>query len=184
MKLRKKLRYLYYRAVRSHGEPRQVAMGMAIGVAVSLTPTPGHTPLAIAVAALTGQSKLAAAVGVWVNNPVTMPIVYPGAYALGAWLLGRPLHLPGGFLKAITSFSSLASGLLLPAWLGCAVLAVPLGAATYWLTYQGVVAYRLKARARRASLPHRWHWNEERGWHRLSRHANAAEGQERARDAH
>lgn len=174
MKLGKRLRYLYYRAMRSHGEPRQVAMGMAIGVAVSLTPTLGHLPLAVALAALTGQSKLAAAVGVWANNPLTMPFVFGSAYAVGAWLLGYPLQPPGGFVRAVTHLSSLTSGLLLPLWLGCAVLAVPVGAIAYWLTFQGVVAYRLKARVRRASQPHRWHWSDERGWHRLARHGEDA----------
>jgi uncharacterized protein (DUF2062 family) len=168
MTVKKRLRYLYYRAVRSHGKPREIAMGTAIGVAVSLTPILGHTPLAIALAALTGQSKLAAALGVWANNPLTMPFLYGAAYAVGARLLGYPLHPPGGFLRALTHLSSLTSGLFLPLLVGSLTLAIPLGALTYWGTYQAVVAYRLRARSRRESQLHRWHWNEELGWHRLS----------------
>lgn len=178
MTVKKRLRYLYYRAVRSHGKPGEIALGMAIGVAVSLTPTIGHTPMAIAAAALTGQSKLAAAAGVWFNNPLTMPFLFGASYATGASLLGYPLKPPGGLLHAMTHLSSLTSGLLLPLWLGSALLAIPLSAVTYWVTYQAVVAYRLKARSRRENQLHRWHWSEDLGWHRLSRrdHQGAPEG--------
>lgn len=166
--MRKKLRYLYYRAVRGRGSPRELAFGMAIGAAISVTPTLGHTPVAVALAAVTGQSKLAAAAGVWVNNPVTMPFLYGLAYAVGAWFLGKPLRPPSGFLHAMTNLASLTSGVLLPLWLGSVLVGIPLGAATYLATYWAVVTYRKRKAERRSGRQHRWHWTEERGWHRLT----------------
>ena len=143
-------------------------MGMAIGAAISVTPTLGHTPVAVAIAALTGQSKLAAAAGVWVNNPFTMPFLYGVAYATGAWLLGVPLRPPSGFLHALTTLSTLTSGVLLPLWLGSVLVGLPLGAATYWTTYWAVVAYRRRRAERRSKRLHRWQWSEEEGWQRLT----------------
>lgn len=180
MKFQKRLRYLYYRAVRGHGKPREVAMGMAIGASISVTPVLGHTPVAVAIAALTGQSKLGAALGVWVNNPVTMPFLFGASYVVGALVLRYPLRPPGGFLYATTHVASLTSELYLPLLAGSLILALPLGAATYWLTYQGIVAYRLKKRERRAKQLHRWHWTADRGWHRLTGVKEGQEGEHRA----
>ncbi|NTU60538.1 MAG: DUF2062 domain-containing protein [Deltaproteobacteria bacterium] len=180
MRFQKKLRYIYYRAVRGHGKPREVALGMAIGAAISITPVLGHTPLAVALAALTGQSKLAAALGVWVNNPLTMPFLFGASYTAGALVMRAPLTPPGGFLHAATHVASLGKAIYLPMLVGSLILALPLGAAAYWLTYQAVVTYRLKKRERRASRLHRWHWTAERGWHRLA----AVEGHDGERRAH
>lgn len=166
MSIRKRLRYAYYRAVRNHGEPSEVAAGGAVGMAVGLTPIVGHTPLAVAIAALTGQSKLAAALGVWVNNPVTFPFIYGGSYVIGAWMLGYPLTPPGGFLGACAHLGSFTSKLFLPLLLGSLILAIPVSLAGYWVTYKAVLAYRRNARRRRSERTHRWLWHPERGWHR------------------
>jgi uncharacterized protein (DUF2062 family) len=175
MKFQKRIRYIYYRAVRGHGSPRQVAMGMAIGAAISMTPVLGHTPAAVAIAALTGQSKLAAALGVWINNPLTMPFLFGASYAVGALVLRYPLRPPGGFLYAATHVTSLTSALYLPMLAGSLILALPMGAIVYWLTLQAVVAYRVKKRDRKSKRLYRWHWTAELGWHRLA-------GEETSRD--
>jgi uncharacterized protein (DUF2062 family) len=155
-------------------------MGMAIGASISVTPVLGHTPVAVAIAALTGQSKLAAALGVWVNNPLTMPFLFGASYVVGALVLGYPVRPPGGFLYATTHVASLTSALYFPLLVGSLILALPLGAAAYWLTYQAIVAYRLKKRERRARQLHRWHWTAERGWHRLTDAEEQRAGEHRA----
>ncbi len=167
MKTPKTLRYFYYRFVRLHGRPHEIAMGMAIGLAVGLTPTMGvQMPIAVAIAAVLGQSKIAAALGVWISNPVTAPVVYGTTYTLGALILGYPLHPPEGLMRAMTNLHSLTSGILWPMLLGGAVLTVPIAVTGYWLTYQAVVAYRLRLRHRRANRMHKWKWNPQTGWHR------------------
>jgi uncharacterized protein (DUF2062 family) len=169
MNLRKPLLYLYYRCVRIHARPREVAMGMAIGLAVGMTPSLGLQMLAaVALAALLGQSKIAAALGVWISNPVTVPIVYGSTYTVGAWVLGHPLRPPDGFLKTLTSLQGLTSSIFLPLWVGGAILALPVAALGYWLSYQAVVAYRLKVRHRRANRLHKWKWSRHKGWYRVS----------------
>ncbi|GAB4269886.1 MAG: hypothetical protein Kow0092_24050 [Deferrisomatales bacterium] len=164
----KLLRYLYYRCVRIHGRPREVALGMAIGLVVGLTPTLGvQMVIAVALAAALGQSKIAAGLGVWISNPVTAPLVYGTTYSVGALALGYPWRPPAGFLSALTTFHGLTSSIFLPLWVGALILALPVALAGYWSTYQAVVAYRLKVRARRAKRLHRWKWSPHEGWHRV-----------------
>ena len=78
------------------GKPHEISLGIAIGVFVGMTPTvPFHTVLAVSIALLLRASKLAAALGVWVCNPLTMPLFYYGSYRLGSFALGFPeLSLP------------------------------------------------------------------------------------------
>ena len=72
------------------GDPHYVAMGMAIGIFVSITPTfPFHTVIAITLAFALRGSKPAAAIGVWFCNPVTLPFFYLGSYKAGMFILGK-----------------------------------------------------------------------------------------------
>jgi uncharacterized protein (DUF2062 family) len=72
------------------GDPHYVAMGMAIGVFVGITPTmPFHTVLAVGLAFVFRGSKAAAALGVWFSNPFTAPLFYLGSYKVGIYLLGN-----------------------------------------------------------------------------------------------
>lgn len=72
------------------GEPHYLARGMAIGVFVGTTPTiPFHTILALMIAFALRSSKPAAAIGVWVSNPLSIPFLYFGSYKAGLFLFGR-----------------------------------------------------------------------------------------------
>ena len=81
------------------GKPHEISLGMAIGVFIGITPTvPFHTVLAVSLAVLLRASKLAAALGVWVCNPLTVPLFYYGSYRLGSFVLGLPgLNLPSDY---------------------------------------------------------------------------------------
>ncbi len=78
------------------GKPHEISLGIAIGVFIGITPTvPFHTVLAVSLAILLRASKLAAALGVWVCNPLTIPFFYYGSYRLGRFVLGlSELSLP------------------------------------------------------------------------------------------
>jgi len=89
--LRGKLRGFIKRAKTLQGDPHYIAVGMAIGVFVGVTPTiPFHTVLAVALAFILKGSKPAAIIGVWFANPITIPIFYVGSYRLGMLILGNP----------------------------------------------------------------------------------------------
>ena len=62
---------------------------MAIGIFVSMTPFfPFHTAIAMAMSVILRGSKRAAAVGVWLSNPLTIPLCYFIIYKLGIFILG------------------------------------------------------------------------------------------------
>jgi len=72
-----------------HGDPHFVALGMAIGVFVAATPSmPFQTAIAVALAFILRASKAAAAIGVWISNPITFPFFYLASYRVGTLLFG------------------------------------------------------------------------------------------------
>jgi uncharacterized protein len=91
---RKKLKYLYVRLLRLKGEPHDLALGMAIGVFSGMMPIlPFQIALAVAVALCFKASKITAAIGTWISNPLNWYFVYLLDYKIGAYLLG----LEGGY---------------------------------------------------------------------------------------
>lgn len=67
-----------------NGDPHYIALGMAIGVFIAITPTiPFHTAIAIGLAFLLKASKPAAILGVWVSNPFTVVFLYFACYKTG-----------------------------------------------------------------------------------------------------
>jgi hypothetical protein len=60
-----------------------------VGVFISITPIiPLQTVVAVALAFLVRGSKSAAALGTWLSNPLTIPVVYYADYKLGCIVLG------------------------------------------------------------------------------------------------
>ncbi len=95
MKLGRRLRYYYLRFIRLRGEPRELALGFSFGVFSGLLPTiPFHTVTAVFLAMLFKGSKITAALGTWVSNPLNWVFLYWCNYKLGAWLLGLEPQQP------------------------------------------------------------------------------------------
>jgi uncharacterized protein (DUF2062 family) len=69
---------------------RSVTGALAIGVFISMLPVPGHTPIAVVIALLTGVNLGVAALAAWINSPLTLIPVFYFEYRLGALLLGLP----------------------------------------------------------------------------------------------
>jgi len=90
MRLKQKIKQLFDCFKKIKGDPHYVALGMAIGVFISATPTmPFHTVIAIALAFVLRGSKPAAAIGVWFCNPVTIPFLYFWSYKVGMFVIGN-----------------------------------------------------------------------------------------------
>ncbi|MHB8092209.1 MAG: DUF2062 domain-containing protein [Syntrophales bacterium] len=90
MIIQDKLRDFYRRFLSLQGDPGEIAMGMAIGVFVSITPTiPFHTALIVLIGITFRQNILAAYIVSWlVSNPLTIPLLYLSQYKLGRFILG------------------------------------------------------------------------------------------------
>jgi|SRR3989339_155136 len=90
MILQDKLRDFYRQFISLQGDPAEIALGMAIGVFVGVTPTiPFHTALIVLIGITFRQNIAAAYLASWVvSNPLTVPILYLSQYKLGRFLLG------------------------------------------------------------------------------------------------
>lgn len=137
--LRRKARYFYLRLILLPDIPHQVSLGLAVGVFVGLTPTvPLQTILAVPLARLLRGSMIAAAIGVWVTNPLTIPLFYPAFFFLGRALTpyGQAAQLSalneGQDLLALGTDAALAS------LFGGLVMGIILAPLAYLLTFKYV----------------------------------------------
>ena len=140
------IRRVYERFIQIRGKPREVALGFALGVFVGMTPTIGiQTPIAIFCAALFKWSKLAAAIGVWISNPLSAPIIYGITYITGAKLLrlqpvfGLHLSPSWSMLKVLLLKAPQA---LAAMTVGGVILGLPLALLSYYLSYAAVEKYQ------------------------------------------
>jgi uncharacterized protein (DUF2062 family) len=140
------IRRVYERFIRIRGEPREVALGFALGIFVGMTPTVGvQTPIAIFLAALFKWGKLSAAIGVWISNPLTVPLIYGITYITGAKIMSldpvfnMPLSPTWGTLKAMLQKAPQALGAMT---VGGAIIGIPLAVISYYLAYFAVGKYQ------------------------------------------
>lgn len=122
------------RFVRLRGEPDEIAKGIALGIFIGMTPTFGlQMVIAIFLAYLLKENRLAALVGVWVTNPVTAPVIYAIEYEVGRILLKMPrAALPGEL--SFGAFADLSYDVLAPLWLGSVIAGILCGSLAYSVT--------------------------------------------------
>jgi len=71
------------------GDPHELALGMAFGVFTGMMPImPFQIAGAVALAILFKGSKITAALGTWISNPLNWYFLYYTSYKLGAFILG------------------------------------------------------------------------------------------------
>lgn len=89
MKFERQIKYYYLRFIRLRGEPHELALGMAFGSLTGMMPIiPFQSVLAIMLAVLFKASKITAALGTWISNPLNWYFLYYYSYKLGAYILG------------------------------------------------------------------------------------------------
>lgn len=135
-KIRNRCRHLIGRLKSYEGDPRKIALGIAIGVFVGVTPLfPFHTAIALVLATLLKGSRIAAAAGVWVSNPVTLPFFYIATYKTGAFFLGGNATANvcrSSFSELVVAGIDITHAMIL----GSIVIGFILSTATYFLTLQ------------------------------------------------
>lgn len=150
---------MYVIMIRAPGAPKEVALGMALGLLVAFIPTPGQMLLAVGIVELyrrvTGirASPIAAALGSWFSNPLTgTPL------AALAVLIGRPvarlvlgwIGVEGPALEVERTWLQELVGLesVIGFFTGSVMLAAPVAAIGYEITRRSVASYQLRRVAR------------------------------------
>jgi hypothetical protein len=142
------IRYYYLRIIRLQGDPHILALGVAIGVFVGITPTiPLHTILAIGLAILLRGSKIAALLFTMVvSNPFTLFFQYYLSWRLGNWITFHDLRWNeiaevfkliskhGDFRQTLMALGNLGQDTLLVLLVGGVFLALPFALAAYVLS--------------------------------------------------
>lgn len=68
-----------------------IARATAIGLFCAMIPLPGQMLFAVYIA-IKAKANLPLSFSlIFITNPITMPVVYLGAYLLGVWLMGVPV---------------------------------------------------------------------------------------------
>jgi uncharacterized protein (DUF2062 family) len=130
----RQFKLMVVRFVRMRGLPDEIAKGVALGIFVGMTPTFGfQMAIAIFFAYLLRENRLAAALGVWVSNPVTAPFIYATEYEVGRRLLGVERF---AFPSELTwkAYSTLGWEILFPMWFCSIIFGVIFGFLAYWAT--------------------------------------------------
>jgi len=129
--------------------PHYIALGMAIGIFVSFTPTiPFHTVIGVFLAFLFKGSKSAAALAVWVSNPVTVPFFYYAEYKTGCLLLGRSIPFNTKY-ESITLLLKLGWDVTMVMMVGGVFLGIIAALITYFVTRRLASAVHAKRQAAR-----------------------------------
>ena len=83
-RLKRFFRYWYLKITRLRENPHSIALGLSLGVFVGCLPIiPFQTLTALGFAFFFRCSKIAAALGTWITNPLYAPFVYYGLYLVG-----------------------------------------------------------------------------------------------------
>jgi len=134
LNLKEKYKPFIVRFKALQGDPHYIAVGLGIGVFVALTPTiPFHTAIALAMAFAFKGSKPAAAIGVWVSNPATVPFFYWGSYKLGNLILGNSREIDLSE-PSLISLMHMGSHFTITAIVGGIILGIIPGLVAYFVT--------------------------------------------------
>ncbi len=170
--IKKFRRWFIYRVLHVDDTPHRIALGVAVAIFVTWTPTIGlQMLLCVLIAALLGANKFVGLPFVWLSNPLTVVPIYWPNFLLGNWILqGR--HSSESFWNAarhamtfqaegnlvmriigrIQSWWAATIDIFLPLWLGSLLIATLLALGTYLIISRVVTAYRFRQTARRRIL--------------------------------
>ena len=142
----------YHRFLKIRGTPQEIALGLALGIFVAMSPTMGfQMAIAIPIAAMLKWNKIAAATAVWVSNPFTAPFIYGPTYFVGAKLLGMSLGLnaaDAASRSTMLAFAEKAPEIFGAMTLGGVVLGLPLSVISYFVAFFAVQKYQTDIKAR------------------------------------
>lgn len=149
-RLKRFLRFWRLRLVRIQATPHNIAIGLASGVFIGLLPVlPFQTVLAIALAFAVRGSKIAAALGTWVSNPLNWVPLYLLFYKIGKCVV--PFEVPHFRPSELEMTQMLEVGWKFFAAMlaGGLIIALPSAALSYFVCKKLIAVYQERKAARR-----------------------------------
>lgn len=145
--------WFIYRVLHVDDTPHRIALGVAIGIFITWTPTiPFQMILVVALSTLFGANKFVGVPFVWISNPLTIIPVYGPNYILGCWILRsdfggfsalmQAAKLSGNIIEVAKSFWGAIWKVFWELWVGSLIVATALGVLTYFAMYRLIVVYR------------------------------------------
>ncbi len=170
-------RFVVYRILHVNDTPHRIALGVAIGIFVTWTPTIGfQMVLTVAMCALFGANKVVGVPLAWISNPFTLVPVYFPSYWLGSALLRQERvdiiallgklcqnMATGDLLSFFRGLWDAGVSVFVSLWVGSVLVGAALGALCYFLTRWGVTRYRR-------------HWHRKHPGRSLGREPQVADG--------
>lgn len=153
---RKLKRFFIYRVLHVDDTPHRIALGLAIGIFITWTPTMGFQMiLTVMVAALMRANKFVGVPFVWISNPVTLVPIYAPNFLVGSWILpgdysvrkfcesvSKAAFAGGGWMNKIGAWWEATIDFFWPLWVGSVVVGLVLALPTYFVTRWAVTRYR------------------------------------------
>ncbi|MCL2022110.1 MAG: DUF2062 domain-containing protein [Betaproteobacteria bacterium] len=144
----------YVRLIRIKATPHNIAIGVAAGVFAGLLPVlPFQTVLAIALAFVVRGSKIAAALGTWVTNPLNWVPFYMLCYYVGRIVV--PFDVPPFNPSRIEMAEMIEMGWKFFAVMmtGGLVIAIPSAVVSYFVFRKIVGKYQARRKAKLFTRP-------------------------------
>ncbi len=136
----------YERMLKLRGNPREIALGFALGVFIGMSPFMGvQTAIAVSLASIFKWNKISSAIGVWITNPVTAPLIYSITYLIGGKLLGIRMAeklIEGLDTSRILVMLSKAPEIIWALIIGGVITGLPLAVFSYYFSYSAVRKYQ------------------------------------------
>jgi uncharacterized protein (DUF2062 family) len=152
-----------YKLAREKDPPKRVALGLALGIFVGFLPIMGIQMAVVSIIALPLRANLKAAIaGVWISNPITFIPLYYATYSFGLLFWPEEGASKEAFVAALeraadfswsaiwdslTALFDMGTEILIPLWMGSAILGIVFGVPTYFVTKRLVVKYRERREA-------------------------------------
>jgi uncharacterized protein (DUF2062 family) len=149
-RFKEKLKIYYSKLVRSKGSVHSVAMGIALGIFMSVAIPIGQIFIVIPLAFLFKAHRGMAILFTFLSNPYTTPVLYPAACLIGAKVVGISLNFSQIQLsvqKVFTSFgfhelSEIGWNFFISFMVGGPILGIVMAVPGYVISTRIISAYR------------------------------------------
>lgn len=153
--------YLYKKLIRPifiiNGSTHSIALGVALGLFIALTPTVGiQMLLVLLIGTLIKANRIIGVILCWISNPITFLPMYYGYYCLGAELMGIETGTFESFSQLfkgdddigfLAALAVVMDNFAAPLWIGSLIVALVVSIPSYPITMIVLNRHRAKRQA-------------------------------------